>query len=181
LCGKVSCWDLIVQGLNQGAKDNEAKSRAANANNNSPLSVAAPRPIVSPDRVRAALQPRPRLDPIIVGKVDVSHFAGLQRGDTPEYVSSIFGPPTSGPEQDSSGFGGYLHNRDDGSSIRVDYYDNVVTRVKTYSKGSRSAGDPLLDLLGKNESAAVALLGPPKIRESLWDINNTDLSGRSPC
>jgi hypothetical protein len=36
LCGKVSCWDLFVQGLKQGAKDNEAQRAAANANNNPP-------------------------------------------------------------------------------------------------------------------------------------------------
>jgi hypothetical protein len=30
-CGKVSCWDLFVQGLKQAAKDNEAR-RAANTN-----------------------------------------------------------------------------------------------------------------------------------------------------
>jgi hypothetical protein len=47
--------------------------------------------------------------------------------------------------------------------------------VKAYSKGPNGVADPLLDLLGKSESAAVALLGPPKTRESLWDIDNTDL------
>ena len=175
LCGKVSCWDLFLQGLNKAANDNKAQSIAANANNNPPLSAGASKPVVSPARTPAALPQRPRLDPIMVGKVDVSHLAGLQRGDTFGYVSSIFGQPTSGPEQDSSGFAGYLHKRDDGASIRVNYYDNGVTRVKVYSKGTRSLPDPLLDLLGKNESAAVALLGPPKVRESLWNIDNTDL------
>jgi len=173
-CGKVSCWDLLLQGLNQAAKDNEAQRGASNANNNPPPPTR-PKPVVSAVRTPAALPQRPRLAPIMVGKIDVSHLAGLQRGDTPEYVSSIFGQPTSAPEQDSSGFGGYPHKRDDGSSIRVNYYDNVVTRVKAYSKGSRSVSEPLLDLLGKDESAAVALLGPPQTRESLLNIDNTDL------
>ncbi len=110
----------------------------------------------------------------MVGKVDVSHLAGLLWGDTREYVSYILGPPTSGPEQDSSGFGGRPLRRDDGLSIRVNYDNNVVTSVKVYSKGSRGT-DPLLGLLGKGESAAIALLGPPKTRESLWDVDNTDL------
>jgi hypothetical protein len=175
LCGKVSCWDLFLQGLNKTAKDNEAQRVAANANNNPPHSAGATTPVVSPARTPAALPQRPRLDPIMVGKVDVSHLAGLQRGDTSEYVSSIFGQPTSRLEQDSSGFSGYPYKRDDGSSIRVNYNNNVVTRVKAYGKGTRSVPDPLLDLLGKNESAAVALLGPPKMRESLWNIDNTDL------
>jgi hypothetical protein len=48
--------------------------------------------------------------------------------------------------------------------------------VVATGKSSRGdAGDPLLNLLGKNEAAAVALLGPPKLRESLWDIDNTDV------
>lgn len=120
------------------------------------------------------IPPRPRVAPIMVGKVDVSQLAGLLWGDTREYVSYILGPPTSDPEQDSSGFGGYPYRRDDGLSIRVNYDNNVVTSVKVYSGGSRGT-DPLLALLGKSESAAVALLGPPGTRESLWDIDNTDL------
>jgi hypothetical protein len=112
----------------------------------------------------------------MVGKVDVSHLAGLQRGDTAQYVSSIFGPPTSAPEQDSSAFWGYPHARSDGLSIRASYDLNTpLSRMKVYSKGSRDGADPLLDLLGKSESDAVALLGSPKKRESLWDIDNTDL------
>jgi hypothetical protein len=112
----------------------------------------------------------------MVGKIDVSHLAGLQPGDTPDYISSIFGRPTSSPEQDSSAFGGYPHTRSDGLSIRVSYDRNsALSQMKVYSKGSRDGADPLLDLLGKSESDAIALLGSPKRRESLWDIDNTDL------
>src|SRR5205814_355801 len=38
--------------------------------------------------------PRPRVAPIMVGKVDTSHLAGVQPGDTAEYVSAIFGLST---------------------------------------------------------------------------------------
>ena len=175
MCGKVSCWDQFLQSFNQALKENNVQRAAANANNN-PTPSAAPRPVVSPARVPVALPQRPRLAPIMVGKVDVSHLAGLQRGDIPEYVSSIFGPPTSGPEQDSSAFGGYPHRGSDGFSIRVNYdLNNVLSRMKVYSKGSRGAMDPLLDLLGKGESAAIALLGPPNTREYGSDIDNIDL------
>ena len=133
----------------------------------------APPAAALPPGVARAPQ-RPRLAPIMVGKADVSHLAGLLWGDTREYVSYILGPPTSDPEQDSSGFGGYPLRRDDGLSIRVNYDNNVVTSVKVYSKGSRGT-DPLLDLLGKSEAAAIALLGPPGTRESLWTIDDTDL------
>jgi hypothetical protein len=117
----------------------------------------------------------------MVGKVDVSHLAGLRRGDTREYVSYILGPPTSDYKQDSSGaFGGYPYSRDDGLSIRVGYAaDNTLAAMKVYSKGSRGT-DPLLDLLGKSESDAIALLGSPKKRESLWDIDDTDLMWNFP-
>ena len=41
-CGKVSCWDLFLQGLNQAAKDNEAQ-RSANTNGPRPS-----RPLINP-------------------------------------------------------------------------------------------------------------------------------------
>ena len=110
----------------------------------------------------------------MVGKAKITHLAGLLWGDTREYVSYILGPPASDPEQDFSGFGGYPLRRDDGLSIRVNYDNNVVTSVKVYSKGSRGT-DSLLELLGKSEASAVALLGPSKTREQLWDTDNTDL------
>ena len=119
---------------------------------------------------------RPRVAPIMVGKVDVSHLAGLQRGDTADYVSSLFGPPTSKNAQDSSAFGGYPHTRSDGLSIRVNYnLDNVLSDMKIYTKGSRTVADPLLDLLGKSESDAVAVLGSPKKREYAETIDDTYL------
>jgi hypothetical protein len=144
-----------------------------------PPPAAAPRPVVSPSPAPAGPPQRPRPAPIMVGKVDVSHLAGLRRGDTREYVSYILGPPTSDYDQDSSAFGGYPYSRDDGLSIRVGYAHNVVVSMKVYSKGSRGT-DPLLDLLGKSEAVAVALLGSPKKRESLWDIDNTDLMWNFP-
>lgn len=167
LCGKVSCWDQFAQALSHAV----AQNSAANANSNPPPPRAstnlAPPPAAAPPQ-------RPRPAPIMVGKADVSNLAGLFLGDTREYVSYFLGPPASDPEQDSSGFGGYPYRPNDGLSIRVNYDNNLVTSVKVYSKGSRVA-DPLLNLLGKSESAAVALLGAPQTRESLWDINNTDL------
>jgi hypothetical protein len=124
---------------------------------------AAPLPSV------ARVPQRPRLAPIMVGRVDVSHLAGLQRGDTREYISSIFGSPASGSDGD-------VYSRGDGVSIKANSGANGPLEVVTATgKSSRGVADPLLDLLGKNESAAIALLGPPKARESLWDIDNTDL------
>jgi hypothetical protein len=133
-----------------------------------PVSPVAPPPSVAP-----ALQ-RPHPAPLMVGKADVSHLAGLLWGDAPAYVASIFGPPVADRAQDSTGFSGYPHTRGDGLSIRVNYDDDAVSSVKAYSKGSGVAADPVLDLLGKSEADAIALLGPPGTRESLWTIDKTD-------
>jgi hypothetical protein len=149
-----------------GAANNQRA--AANAKNNPPPSVGAPRPVVRPAPASAALPQRPRLAPIMVGKVDVSHLAGLQRGDMAEYIASIFGPP-SGPN-------GNVYARADGISIKANLAaGSPLEEVTATGKSSRGDADLLLNLLGKNESAAVLLLGPPKARESLWDIDNTDL------
>jgi hypothetical protein len=149
----------------------DAQSAVANPNHNPPPPPVAPRIVVSP---APAPPQRPHPAPIMVGKADVSHLAGLLLGDSREYVSYILGPPTADYAEDSSAFGGYPYTRDDGLSMRVNYRNNLVESVKVYSKGSRGT-DPLLDLLGKSEAAAVAMLGPPKTRESLWNIDDTDL------
>lgn len=58
LCGKVSCWDLFLQGLNQAAKDDKAQKAAANAHNNPP----PPRP--PENNLPTSPQPAPADDPI---------------------------------------------------------------------------------------------------------------------
>jgi len=47
----------------------------------------------------------------------------------------------------------------------VNYYDNVVTRVKAYSKGSRSVPEPLLDSVrkGRVRSGAMELGSNPGV------------------
>jgi serine/threonine-protein kinase len=146
---------------------------------NQPSPSPAPAPPSSPTPVQPNIAPapqRPRAAPIMVGKVDVSHLAGLHRGDTREYVASIFGLPTGDPAQDSSAFGGYPYTSSGGLSIRVSFtQSDGLAQIKVYSKGSGGAGDPLLNLLGKSESDAIALLGPPKERESLYTVDESDL------
>ena len=174
MCGKVSCWDLFLQGLNQAAKDKEAQKAAANVNHNPPppQPTVAPRSVVSPAPAPSALPQRPRLAPIMLGRIDVSHLGGLQRGDAPEYVFSLFGPPTGHSEQDSSAFGGYPHTRSDGLSVRVNYDHDGLRLLKIYGRGTRSRADPLLNLFAKSESDALALLGTPKKREYAETIDD---------
>ena len=58
MCGKVSCWDLVVQRLNQAVKDDEAQKAAANTRNNPP----APQPPAN--NLPTPPQPAPAGDPI---------------------------------------------------------------------------------------------------------------------
>ncbi len=143
-----------------------------------PSPSPAPTPSSFPTPVQPNIAPapqRPRAAPLMVGKVDVSHLAGLHRGDTREYVDSIFGSPTGDGAQDSTAFGGYPYTSSGGLSIRASFSHNGLAELKVYSKGSGGAGDALLNLLGKSEADAIALLGPPTERESLYDVNSSDL------
>ncbi|MGB9067366.1 MAG: hypothetical protein WCC21_02245 [Candidatus Acidiferrales bacterium] len=100
---------------------------------------------------------------IMVGKIDVSHFAGVKRGDTPQQVVAIYGQPTEdhGTYQfwgNSSGF------------FMVSYVDNAVTTLELYSNQlgfvrAHGTNDALVDLIGQKEPAVVALLGPPTDQE----------------
>ncbi len=98
--------------------------------------------------------------PVMVGRIDVSHFAGLKAGDTPEHVASVYGAPTleSGDHKVYSG------------NISVSYKAGVVNRVGLFRNSrdlvqSRAGRDGLLDLFGRSESVVVALLGPPTGRD----------------
>ena len=105
--------------------------------------------------------------PIMVGKVDVSHIAGLKPGDTLQRVVSLYGQAVTdnGIEKWYGGCGL------GGARLMVRYADNVVKRVEVYSSerdrvGARAGNDALLDLIGQGESAVIALLGSPKRKES---------------
>jgi hypothetical protein len=115
-------------------------------------------PVASP---AAPLVSAPSGNAVMIGKVDVTHFAGLRPGDTRERVDGLFGPSTAerpwallyGPTLD----------------LAVEYAGNLVKGVTVYSGGtdwvrSRAGADALLQLIGVSESAAIALLGPPQNR-----------------
>ena len=100
--------------------------------------------------------------PIMVGKVDVSHIAGLKAGETPQRVVSLYGQAVT-----DNGIEKWYG----GARLMVRYVDDVVKRVEVYSSEldrvrSRAGNDSLLDLFGQSEAAVIALLGPAKRRES---------------
>jgi hypothetical protein len=99
--------------------------------------------------------------PVMVGRVDVSHFAGLKAGDTPEHVASVYGAPVS-----DSGGATKVYRGD----IAVGYKTGTVNRVELRRNSrdlvqSRAGSDGLLDLFGRSESEVVALLGTPTARD----------------
>jgi hypothetical protein len=101
--------------------------------------------------------------PLMVGKVDVSHFAGLKPGDTEQRVVSLYGQAVVGGGNEKT------YGR---GALNVNYIDNIISRVDVYrgdldGARSRAGDDALLDLFGHTEAEAVALLGPPKSRRSM--------------
>jgi type IV secretory pathway TraG/TraD family ATPase VirD4 len=97
---------------------------------------------------------------IMIGKVDVSKFAGLKAGDTMAQVASIYGSgfkthTVYGPGQSFQS-----------GALTVLYEDGRLKWVTLDSKGldlvrTHASNDPLVDLFGRPEADAVALLGPP--------------------
>jgi hypothetical protein len=118
-------------------------------------------PVRAPEQA-VRKQPVPAGVPIMVGKVDVSHIAGLKPGDAPQRVVSLYGQAVT-----DNGIEKWYG----GARLMVRYADNVIKRVEVYSSEldrvrSRVGNDALLDLFGQSEAAVIALLGPPKWRES---------------
>lgn len=114
-----------------------------------------------------------RPGPFTVGKINVSHFAGLKPGDTPAQVESLYGPAVGdyGPGQLF-----YVSKE-----LLVAYENGIVKSVMLPSDArdlvrSRAGDDALVDLFGQPEGDVVALLGPPKERNSylrdhfFWNI-----------
>jgi hypothetical protein len=100
---------------------------------------------------------------IMVGKIDVSHFAGIKPGDTPQQVVSIYGQPTED-------HGTYQVWGNSSGPIMVSYADNAVKNVEAYSSvvsflRAHGANDALVNLIGQKEPAVVTLLGPPTDQE----------------
>lgn len=97
--------------------------------------------------------------PIMIGKIDVSHFAGLKSGDTQDRVISLLG-------QASMDLGAEKYY----SGVNVLYADGAVRRVDVFTAELRRlratvGNDALLDLFDRSDAEAVARLGPPTRRQ----------------
>jgi hypothetical protein len=100
---------------------------------------------------------------IMIGKIDVSHFAGLKAGDTVAQVVSLYGPEvghmsgSNGTQSFGGPQAGLLVTYNDDS--RVDFV--VLQPVALEFARSRVGDDPLFELFGHPEADAVAVLGAP--------------------
>jgi type IV secretory pathway TraG/TraD family ATPase VirD4 len=112
-----------------------------------------------------------RPSPIMIGKIDVSHFAGLKAGDTPLRTASLYG----GDGSNMSGKSG-IETFEQGE-LFIEYKDGGADAVGLSSRAldfarSRLGNEPLFDLFGRSEHDAVALLGAPSRRELVNDRNS---------
>jgi hypothetical protein len=115
--------------------------------------------------------------PAKIAKVEITHLAGLGFGDVPQRLTRVYGqPPVAGAEEQHLGVGGRVvvkYAKFDGGVLRVNHVEvdrSELDYVRAHIKqacgmATHCTDDPLLDLMGQGQSAAVALLGPPKHRE----------------
>lgn len=96
-----------------------------------------------------------------VGSLDVSHFAGLREGDTPEKAIGLFGQPTRrDPAAVFFGSGGLTF-----------FYLSLIgspgiTGITVFEAGQsfireHAGSDPLLELIGKPQATVMSALGKP--------------------
>jgi len=124
-------------------------------------------------------RPAPPPVAIMIGKIDVSHFAGLKAGDTVAQVASVYGPTGGSLSMGLQGF-------DTRRRLVVSYRNDVVDGVALYSDElefarSHVGNDPLFDLFGRSEADAVEILGAPTGQDSdkgnvflYWYFPSTD-------
>ena len=141
----------------------------ANAAGNQPVFSARIRPaeLTSDDYERAN-----RL-PVMIGKVSVKQFCGLVLGDGSYRVARIYGQPAAdrGTEQVYGPNGGLIiayTRRNIGVSVvrRVTANISELSWLRSHLANFGAPPDRLVALIGQDESAAIALLGPPQKRES---------------
>lgn len=116
---------------------------------------------VTPDPI-----PAPASGPFMVGKIDVSHFAGLTAGDTPAKVAEIYGMREWDIAKDRAELFKNMFVVFEHGALRV-----VQIRGENAKEEAEAhvGMDPLLALFGRSETDVVALLGPPKTRETPQD------------
>jgi hypothetical protein len=134
-----------------------------------PVSGAQPVPINSPRTEAppepAAAAPVNPVSPaaIMIGKIDVSHFAGIKPGDTPERVAAHFGRPTADDGNRKIYLKWLTVDFENGGAKAVHLNYNGWNRV--YARLG-DVNDDLMTLLSYNEARVIEQLGEPQRREN---------------
>jgi hypothetical protein len=128
--------------------------------------VSAPGDRIPPQPVTAAPANPASPAAIMIGKIDVSHFAGLKAGNTPEQAALVYGS-TGGSLSGDNGTQGF----DTPRRLLVSYHNGGAESVMLYSDElefarSHAGNDPLFDLFGRSKADAVETLGQPTGRDS---------------
>jgi type IV secretory pathway TraG/TraD family ATPase VirD4 len=137
-------------------------------------SADSPAPVITPENgsstesnapgaVTDADQPTIPPGPIMIGNVDVSHFAGVEPGDTPERVAAHFGRPTA----DDGNRKIYLEwltvdfENGGAKAVHLNYYgwNRVYARLG-------HVNDDVMTLLSYSEARVIERLGEPQRREN---------------
>jgi hypothetical protein len=103
----------------------------------------------------------PQSAPMMLGKIDVSHFAGLKPGDPRAKADALYGKAAT-----DYGTIEFFGDR----RFQVSYLDGTVKTIELSSSDldfvrSHAAKDDLLNLFGRTEAEAIALLGTPRWRQ----------------
>jgi type IV secretory pathway TraG/TraD family ATPase VirD4 len=130
----------------------------------SPPAPSERQPPTEPEETK----PAPSPGAIMIGTVDVSHFAGLKAGDTAAQVAAVYGqePGMSSEAADKLAREDGIQAFGTARKLLVSYRDGGAAGVTLYSSEvafarQHAGNDPLLDLFGRPKSEAVAVLGAP--------------------
>lgn len=135
-----------------------------------PDAAPAPPPAPAPSPVA----PTPA---VMLGKLDVTHIAGLGMNDTEAQVNSLFGQSEERP-------GRKLYGPQE--EVEVAYSGNAIKSVALYANNgvdwirARAGNDPFFKLLGLNESQAIALLGEPQEKKTVVNFRFLEWHFRIP-
>jgi hypothetical protein len=125
----------------------------------------------------AAPAPAPAAAPVMLGKLDVTHIAGLRVNDTEAQVNSVFGQSEERPGRKIYG---------PKEEVEVAYSGSTIKSVALYANNgvdwirSRAGNDPFFKLLGLNESEAIALLGEPQEKKTVVNFRFLEWHFRIP-
>jgi hypothetical protein len=159
--GVVLAIVVVVAGIANVAKRSASERAADKARTDKNAAAQPSAQSTAPDPT-----PADASGAMMVGKIDVSHFAGLTPGDTPDRVAAIYGLPE----------GSFTKDREEVvKNMFANFENGALIGVYIHGENAKEEAeahvgmDPLLALFGRSQADVVALLGPPNGRETPKD------------